>query len=200
MDIMGSMWLTVALATLGAFSFLKWVLKSLNPWVYESPLGDLRYSLPPGDLGWPVIRNMWSFLRAFRSVEPDSFMGSFVSRFGRTGIYKAFMFGCPSVIVTTPETSRKVLNDDDAFKPGWPTSTTELIGKKSFIGISYEEHKRLRRLTAAPVNGHEALSIYIPYIEEIVISTLDKWSKMGKIEFLTWLIFFMIVTQIPLQM
>ncbi|TYI23753.1 hypothetical protein ES332_A06G186600v1 [Gossypium tomentosum] len=97
------------------------------------------------------------------------------------------MFGNPSVIVTMPETCKRVLNDDDAFKPGWPTSTVELIGKKSFIGIPYEEHKRLRRLTSAPVNGHEALSIYIPYIEDIVISTLDKWSKMGKIEFLTQL-------------
>ncbi|XVF23672.1 hypothetical protein REPUB_Repub13aG0059400 [Reevesia pubescens] len=97
------------------------------------------------------------------------------------------MFGNPSVIVTMPETCKRVLNDDDAFKPGWPTATVELIGKKSFIGISYEEHKRLRRLTAAPVNGHEALSMYIPYIEEIVISALDKWSKMGEIEFLTQL-------------
>ncbi|GMJ14515.1 ENT-KAURENOIC ACID OXYDASE 1, cytochrome P450, family 88, subfamily A, polypeptide 3 [Hibiscus trionum] len=185
MEIVGSMWLGVALATLGGFAFLKWVLKSVNPWVYESRLGDLRYSLPPGDMGWPLIGNMWSFLRAFRSDDPDSFMASFVSRFGRTGIYKAFMFGNPSVIVTLPETSRRVLNDDDAFKPGWPTSTVELIGKKSFIGIPFEEHKRLRRLTAAPVNGHEALNIYIPYIEKIVVSTLDKWAKKGKIEFLT---------------
>ncbi|KAL4366666.1 hypothetical protein GQ457_05G031440 [Hibiscus cannabinus] len=131
----------------------------MNPWVYESKLGDIRYSLPPGDMGWPLIGNMWSFLRAFRSDDPDSFMGSFVSR--------------------------RVLNDDDSLKPGWPTSTVELIGKKSFIGIPFEEHKCLRRLTAAPVNGHEALNIYIPYIEEIVISTLDKWSKKGNIEFLT---------------
>ncbi|KAF2322015.1 hypothetical protein GH714_005694 [Hevea brasiliensis] len=95
------------------------------------------------------------------------------------------MFGRPSVFVTTPETCKRVLIDDDAFKPGWPSSTMELIGKKSFIGISYEEHKRLRRLTASPVNGHEALSLYLDYIEENVISALDKWATMGQIEFLT---------------
>lgn len=50
-----------------------------------------------------------------------------------------------------------------------------------------EEHKRLRRLTAAPVNGFEALSNYIPYIEENVLESLEKWSKMGPIEFLTQL-------------
>ncbi|KAK3035477.1 hypothetical protein RJ639_034447, partial [Escallonia herrerae] len=100
-------------------------------------------------------------------------------------IYKAFMFGNPSIIITVPEAGRKVLADDEMFKPGWPSSTMKLIGRKSFIGISYEEHKRLRRLTAAPVNGHEALSMYMQYIEDIVISALDKWSGMGQIEFLT---------------
>lgn len=100
-------------------------------------------------------------------------------------MYKAFMFGQPSVIVTTPETNKRVLTDDEAFQPGWPTSTMQLIGRKSFVNISIEEHKRLRRLTAAPVNGFEALSLYIGYIEKAVIESLDKWSKMGEIEFLT---------------
>ncbi|KAL5795165.1 hypothetical protein ACOSP7_003759 [Xanthoceras sorbifolium] len=161
-------------------------LKKANGWLYESKLGAKKYSLPPGDMGWPIIGNMWSFLRAFKSNDPDAFTNSFVSRYGRTGIYKAFMFGNPSVIVTLPETCKRVLTDDDAFKPGWPTSTTKLIGEKSFISISFEEHKRLRRLTAAPVNGYEALSLYLGYIEESVVAALDKWSKMGQIEFLTY--------------
>lgn len=96
------------------------------------------------------------------------------------------MFGKPSVIVTTPDGMRKVLTDDDAFEPGWPKSTMVLMGNKSFIGdISYEEHKRLRKLTSAPVNGHEQLSLYMTYIEENVILALEKWSKMGEIELLT---------------
>lgn len=95
------------------------------------------------------------------------------------------MFGNPSIIVTTPEACRKVLTDDEAFMPGWPTATVKLIGEKSFLGISSEEHKRLRKLTAAPVNGHEALSTYLKYIEENVVAALEKWSGMGRIEFLT---------------
>lgn len=95
------------------------------------------------------------------------------------------MFGNPSVIVTTPEASRKVLTDDERFTPGWPQSTIELIGKKSFIAMPYDEHKRLRRLTSSSINGMEALSLYLKYIEENVISSLEKWSNMGQIEFLT---------------
>lgn len=88
-------------------------------------------------------------------------------------------------MITIPELCKQVLMDDEKFGPGWPRSTVELIGKKSFIGISYEEHKRLRKLTAAPVNGHEALSQYLGYIEDTVVSTLEKWSHMGEIQFLT---------------
>lgn len=95
------------------------------------------------------------------------------------------MFGSPSIIVTSAEACRRVLADDEAFKPGWPTSTVNLIGKNSFLGISDEDHRRLRKLTAAPVNGHESLSMYIRYIEDNVITALDEWANMGQIEFLT---------------
>ncbi|KAJ1414356.1 Cytochrome P450 [Sesbania bispinosa] len=180
----GSVWMAIV-AIAGGVLVLRWLLKNVNWWLYEAKLGDKQYYLPPGDMGWPVIGNMWSFLRAFKTANPDSFMASFVSRFGKTGIYKVFMFGNPSVIVTTPEGCRKVLTDDENFTPGWPRSTVELIGEKSFISMSYEEHRRLRRLTSSSINGYEALTVYLKYIEEIVITSLEKWTKMGEIEFLT---------------
>ncbi|KAL8268385.1 hypothetical protein R6Q59_002183 [Mikania micrantha] len=171
---------------LGLILVLKWGLKSVNTWIYEKNLDKKkRERLPPGDLGWPFVGNMWSFLRAFKSGDPDSFISAFVQSYGPTGIYKSMMFGSPSIIVTVPEVVRKVLLDDDTFKHGWPASTIAIAGRKSFIGISYEEHKRLRRLTKTPINGHEALSIYIPYIETNVVAALESWSQMGRIEFLT---------------
>lgn len=100
-------------------------------------------------------------------------------------MYKVLMFGNPSIIITTPEACRRILSDDQNFQPGWPKSTMKLIGRKSFIGITYEEHKRLRRLTAALVNGHEVLSIYSRYIEDNVISALNQWTELGEFEFLT---------------
>ncbi|KAF7844912.1 ent-kaurenoic acid oxidase 2 [Senna tora] len=170
---------------IGALVILKFLLKNINWWLYESQFGGKKYSLPPGDMGWPIVGNMWSFLSAFKFGDPDSFVSSFVSRYGNSGIYKALMFGNPSVIVTTPETCKRVLTDDEKFQPGWPETTVQLIGKKSFIAMSYEEHKRLRRLTSSSINGMEALSLYLTYIEEIVKSFLEKWSNMGQIEFLT---------------
>ncbi|XP_043695007.1 ent-kaurenoic acid oxidase 2-like [Telopea speciosissima] len=162
------------------------LIKNVNVWLYETKLGEKRFNLPPGDLGWPFIGNMWTFLRAFKSNDPDSFFVSYYNRYSRIpGVYKAYMFGNPCIMVTAPEPAKQVLMDDENFGAGWPKATLELIGKKSFIGISDEEHKRLRKLTAAPVNGHEALSVYMKYIEETAVSSLEKWSGMGEIEFLT---------------
>ncbi|XP_058104230.1 ent-kaurenoic acid oxidase 2-like [Magnolia sinica] len=177
--------LVVFTSLLAGLATLLTLLRRLNGWYYETRLGERRFSLPPGDLGWPIIGNMWTFLKAFKSSDPDSFISSFVTRFNRTGIYKAFMFGSPTIIVTIPETCKQVLMDEEHFMSGWPESTLKLIGKKSFIGISPEEHKRLRRLTAAPVNGHEALCTYLEFIESAVVSALERWAKMDQIEFLT---------------
>nr|DAD47537.1 TPA_asm: hypothetical protein HUJ06_017474 [Nelumbo nucifera] len=175
----------VLLLVLAASFALYILLKRANAWFYERRLGEKRLSLPPGDLGLPLIGNMWSFLRAYKSGDPDSFISTFLQRYGRTGVYKAFMFGSPSIMVTLPESCRQVLMDDETFGPGWPKATCDLIGRKSFIGISDEEHRRLRRLTAAPVNGQEALSVYLGYIEDCVKSALEKWAGMETIEFLT---------------
>lgn len=65
----------------GSMMILKWVMKRVNWWLYERKLGEKQYSLPPGDMGWPFIGNMWSFLRAFKTTHPDSFVDSFVSRY-----------------------------------------------------------------------------------------------------------------------
>ncbi|XP_071741207.1 ent-kaurenoic acid oxidase 2-like [Rutidosis leptorrhynchoides] len=116
---------------------------------------------------------------------PGQLGASIRIRFGNKGIYKTLMFGNPSIIVTVPEVCRKVLLDDNTFKPGWPLSTVQLAGRKSFIGITNEEHKRLRKMTKGPLNGQEALSMYLHYIETNVVLALENWSNMGRIEFLT---------------
>lgn len=69
-----------SLIVLGWF-VLKWVLKRVNVWIYETKLGEKKHYLPPGDLGWPFIGNMWSFLRAFKTSDPDSFVRSYITRY-----------------------------------------------------------------------------------------------------------------------
>lgn len=65
---------------LGTYVFLFGFLKKVNEWRYVSSLGEKKHSLPPGDMGWPMFGNMGSFLRAFRSKNPDTFIYDLVKR------------------------------------------------------------------------------------------------------------------------
>ncbi|EOY24055.1 Ent-kaurenoic acid oxidase, putative [Theobroma cacao] len=95
-----------------------------------------------------------------------------------------FSSSSPSIIVCIPETCKKILTDE-RFAPGYPISVRKLTGSKSFHSVSNSEHRRLRKLTTAPINGHEALAMYIGYIENIVITDLEEWTSMNRpIEFL----------------
>ncbi|KAJ1391766.1 Cytochrome P450, partial [Sesbania bispinosa] len=108
-------------------------------WVQlQGKKNNMQYPLPPGDLGWPFLGNMFTFLKAFKS-DPDSFINNLVSR---TGMYRSHLFGSPSIIVCSPETCRKVLTNEEQFRLGYPASTMALVGKRSFHGISNAEHKR----------------------------------------------------------
>ena len=65
---------------LGTYVFLFGFVKKLNEWRYVSSLGEKKHSLPPGDMGWPIFGNMGSFLKAFRSKDPDTFIYNLVKR------------------------------------------------------------------------------------------------------------------------
>ena len=67
-------------ALVGGSVAIYWLLKSANQWYYVSRLGREQYPLPPGDMGWPLIGNMWSFLFAFKYGDPDSFISNMVAR------------------------------------------------------------------------------------------------------------------------
>ncbi|KAF8718771.1 hypothetical protein HU200_025073 [Digitaria exilis] len=162
------------------------IVRRAHGWAKEASLGAKRRAqLPPGDMGWPVVGAMWAFLWAFKSGNPNSFVSSFIRRYGRAGMYRAFMFSSPTILVTTPDACKRVLMDDENFVEGWPKATVELIGRKSFLTVHHEEHRRLRKLTAAPINGFDALSMYLGFIDRTVAESLRRWSDAGEIEFLT---------------
>lgn len=73
------LWLILAMF-IATYVALFGVVKRVNEWYYVNRLGEKRHSLPPGDMGWPLIGNMWSFFKAFNSSNPDSFIYDLVNR------------------------------------------------------------------------------------------------------------------------
>lgn len=101
-------------------------------------------------------------------------------------MYKTHILGRATIIVCKPEVCRQVLTDETKFVPGYPTNMATLFGRKSLHRVSKVEHRKLRRLTTAPISSHAALELYIDHIEHTVISSLEEWSSREKpLELLT---------------
>ncbi|KAA0053062.1 beta-amyrin 11-oxidase-like isoform X1 [Cucumis melo var. makuwa] len=163
------------------------VLKRLNNLYYALKLGKKWDELPPGDLSWPLVGSTLSFLKYFTFGPPESFIADFSRRYGKLDMYKTHIFGKPTIIVCKPEICRQVLLTEEAkFIPGYPITMTTIFGRKSLHQVPKEEHRKLRRLTTAPISGHAALEMYIDHIEHTVISGLEEWSRTEKpLELLT---------------
>lgn len=71
------LWSIVAIVT-GTYVFIFVFLRKINEWYFVSMLGKKQKPLPPGDMGWPFVGNMFSFLKAFNSQDPDSFIANLI--------------------------------------------------------------------------------------------------------------------------
>ena len=98
-------------------------------------------------------------------------------RYGRTGLYKALMFGQATVLATSVETCKAVLMAEDVMVTGWPKSTCTLMGPNSFTCLGRAEHHRLRRLTATSFNGHATLVAFLPTLHNFIIPALASWAS-----------------------
>lgn len=57
-------------------------IRNFNSWYYEPKLRPGRAPLPPGDMGWPIFGDMFDFLRAFNSPDPNSFTNRYMLKYG----------------------------------------------------------------------------------------------------------------------
>ncbi|XP_006366925.2 ent-kaurenoic acid oxidase 2-like isoform X2 [Solanum tuberosum] len=154
------------------------VLKRANGWFFTMKFSSKKCELPPGDMGWPLVGNMLFFFQSFKDGNLGSFVSYFVTRFGDGGMYKAFMFGKPSIIITKVETSRKIFMDDDNFDRGMPKYILKILGQVQVGGFTKEESKRLHRLTT-PIKSDISLSSnYFDFANEIVKKSFEKLVAM----------------------
>ncbi|CAK9309463.1 unnamed protein product [Citrullus colocynthis] len=160
-------------SVLGVYLFVR----KLNEIWYLLKLGRKAYkSLPPGDLGWPIIGSSLSFYKAFKAGgDLQSVICHLLSRNGRVGIYKSHIYGSPTIIVTDPKICRRIYLDEEKFKEGYPKSVKIFGGDGNFTKI---DHKIGYRIMASPMNGYEVLSNYVDFIEQIMSKGLEEWSSM----------------------
>ncbi|XP_004510260.1 beta-amyrin 11-oxidase-like [Cicer arietinum] len=159
---------------LGWYIFGKKVVRNMNEWYYDNKLRKKEYPLPPGDMGWPIVGNLWPFYKYFSSGQPDTFINNIVNKYGRNGIYKTHLFGTPSIIVTAPAICKKILVDDVNFKLSYPKALIQLTQPRR----ANMKHRNLKRLLMAPMAGHNVLAMYLEFVEDVVINKLEELSSM----------------------
>jgi len=72
-------WFWMSAATLLAcYIFVSKVMRNLNGWYYHLKFKSKQYPLPPGDMGWPFIGNLWSFFKYFSSGRGEIFINNIV--------------------------------------------------------------------------------------------------------------------------
>ncbi|XP_010327257.2 beta-amyrin 11-oxidase-like [Solanum lycopersicum] len=152
------------------------VLKRVNGWFFT--FFTKKCNLPPGDMGWPLVGNMIFFLLSFKDNNLSSFFTYFVTRFGEGGMYKAFLFGKPSIIMTKVEISRKIFMDDENYDRGMPNYILKILGQAQVGGFTREESKTLHRITTLIKSDISLLSNYFDFANEIVKKSFVKLVEM----------------------
>ncbi|NP_001267962.1 hypothetical protein VitviT2T_011044 [Vitis vinifera] len=129
-----------------------------------------RANLPPGSMGWPYIGET---LRLY-SQNPDVFFSTRQKRYGE--IVKTHILGCPCVMLASPEAAWFVLvTQAHLFKPTYPPSKEQLIGRWALFFHQGSYHLQMRKL----VQGSLSLDVIrnlVPDIGAIAAACLESWS------------------------
>ncbi|XP_010926147.1 7,8-epoxymelianol synthase CYP88A154 [Elaeis guineensis] len=165
-------------------SFIAWFARWLQDRRFvrgiERDPGSAR--LPPGSMGWPLIGEMFDFLRCFKfSGRPDDFIARRKERYGETGIYRSHLFGHPVIVTCSPDLNKQVLGsltEEGTFSTGWPSS--QLLGN-SVANIDGTLHKRIRKHLMKAFNSPRALDSHLSTAQPIFNSTLEDWVSKKKI-------------------
>ena len=131
--------------------------------------------LPPGSLGLPLVGETLSFLR------DNNFAEKREKKYGK--IYKSHIFGNPTIFLAGAEANKFLFsNENKYFTATWPKSTKILLGPSSLSTQQGSVHQQRRRLLAKAFQPR-ALANYIPAIETVTASYLERWAEMVT---LTW--------------
>jgi len=75
-------WMFAACTMLAIFLYIlvSIVVRNLNEWYYDLKFRNKQFPLPPGDMGWPLIGNLWPFFKYFSSGRRDIFINNIIRR------------------------------------------------------------------------------------------------------------------------
>ncbi|XP_011095373.1 taxadiene 5-alpha hydroxylase-like [Sesamum indicum] len=136
--------------------------------------------LPPGSLGIPVIGQSLGFLWAMRANTAEKWFAERAKRYGP--ISKMSLFGKPTVFIHGQAANKLVFSSDGSNMSNHQTeSMKRILGDRSLVELSGEEHMRVRKALASFLKA-DSLKIYVGKMdEEIRLHLLMHWQGKQKV-------------------
>ncbi|MCC3440383.1 MULTISPECIES: cytochrome P450 [unclassified Microcoleus] len=129
-------------------------------------------TLPPGNLGLPLIGDTLNFLQDAQFAKKRH------QQYGP--IFKTSIFGQPTVFVSGSEANLFVLSHENQyFVMSWPPSMKALLGPLSLALQTGSEHQNRRKLLYQAFQPR-ALAGYIGGMEDITGRYLERWTQMSE--------------------
>lgn len=133
-------------------------------------------TLPPGQMGLPVIGESIQYLR-----DPEFFIAKRQARYGN--VFKTHLFGCPTITLIGADAARFLFSNDGQKLEMTNTPNFEiLLGKKS-IGVQIGTAHQVLRRHLFQAFQPRALESYAVTMEAITQQYLQRWEQMCG---LTW--------------
>lgn len=98
------------------------------------------YNLPPGNLGFPLVGQTLSLLRAFRSNSDDQWFRDRVKKYGP--VSNMSVLGSPTVLLAGPAANRFIFSNDGLILT--QTSALRALVGRSVLTFTGDELKQVR--------------------------------------------------------
>ncbi|XP_050396659.1 cytochrome P450 26B1-like [Patella vulgata] len=149
---------------------LSWKLWYVYYNVSKDP--QLSLPLPPGSLGFPLVGETLSFI-----MSGAQFFKNRKKFYGN--VFKTHLLGNPTIRVSGAKNVRKILlGENSLVTTYWPTSVRMLMGDGAISHAIGATH-RMRRKALLKAFSHDALTSYVPIIQEVVQQFIQKWCREG---------------------
>ncbi|KAK3000482.1 hypothetical protein RJ639_021031 [Escallonia herrerae] len=127
--------------------------------------------LPPGSMGLPVIGQSLSLLKAMKANTGDEWFQDRIRKYGP--ISKLSLFGTPSIFLHGQAANKFIYTcDGNKLANNQPKSISRLMGERSIIELSGEDHKRIRAALVSFLKP-EVLKQYVGKLDEEIRHHLD---------------------------
>ncbi|KAL2523990.1 Cytochrome [Abeliophyllum distichum] len=137
--------------------------------------------LPPGSLGFPIIGQSLSMLRAMKANNAEEWLQERVRKYGP--ISKLSLFGSPTVFLHGPAANKFIYTCSEKLMSNkQPTSIRRIVGERNILELSGDDHRRVRAALVSFLKP-ETLKQYVGRIdEEIRLHLKNHWYGNNEIK------------------